>query len=154
MVEKKALFDRLLAEVKKSIECDAAREETLLRICTLLRDRVPYYDWVGFYLVDGDRELVLGPFVGEPTAHIRIAFGRGICGQAAEKKEMFVVQDVSLETNYLSCSSKVQSEIVVPIFKNGEVVGELDIDSHVRSPFTEEDSVFLEEVCGVVSKLF
>lgn len=154
MIGKKALFSHLLAEVERSIEGDAKRDEKLLRICTVLRDHVPYYDWVGFYLVEGDRELVLGPFVGEPTEHVRIAFGRGICGQAAEKKETFVVQDVSKEPHYLSCSPNVQSEIVAPIFKNGEVVGELDLDSHVRSPFTEEDRAFLEKVCGVVSKLF
>lgn len=131
------------------------RDEKLKAICGLLRDGVPYYDWVGFYFVDeSKRALVLGPFAGEPTEHVRIPFGRGICGQAAKRKETFVVQDVSKETNYLSCSPSVQSEIVLPIFRGGEVVGELDIDSHALSPFTQEDRAFLEDVCQMVSELF
>lgn len=85
---------------------------------------------------------------------MRIHFGEGICGQAAERKETFIVQDVSKETNYLSCSLKVKSEMVVPIFKNGKVVGELDIDSHTLSPFTSDDREFLENVCSIVSSLF
>jgi len=116
---------------------------------------VSYYSWVGFYVVDKDRknELVLGPFEGEPTEHIRIPFGRGICGQAAAVRETFLVQDVSKETNYLSCSANVKSEIVIPIFKKGKVVGELDIDSHVLSPFTKEDEAFLKKISEMVSKI-
>lgn len=118
-------------------------------------DNVSHYDWVGFYLVDKTREneLVLGPFEGEPTEHVRIPFGRGVCGQVVELGKTFIVQDVSKETSYLSCSPKVKSEIVVPIFKNGEIVGELDVDSHALSPFTGEDRVFLEKICEIVSKL-
>jgi len=102
----------------------------------LLVENVPHYDWVGFYLVDkAKKELVLGPFVGEPTEHVRIPFGRGICGQAAERRTTFVVQDVSKEGNYLACSPKVKSEIVIPLFKGGEIIGELDIDSHTLSPW-------------------
>ena len=100
------------------------------------------------------KELLLGPFEGEPTEHVKISFSRGICGKAAEIKKTFVVQDVSKETNYLSCSPKVKSEIVVPIFKNGKIAGELDIDSHTPSPFTDEDKAFLEKICEMVSKLF
>jgi GAF domain-containing protein len=116
---------------------------------------VSYYSWVGFYVVDKDRknELVLGPFEGEPTEHTRIPFGRGICGQAAALRETFLVQDVSKETNYLSCSANVKSEIVIPIFKKGKVVGELDIDSHVLSPFTKEDEAFLKKISEIVSKI-
>jgi GAF domain-containing protein len=111
---------------------------------------------VGFYLVDPDspRELALGPFAGAPTEHVRIAFGRGICGQAAEREETFVVQDVSEQTNYLSCSVHVKSEIVLPVFKDGKLVGELDIDSHVVAPFIGADEAFLEAVCDAVAVLF
>jgi GAF domain-containing protein len=106
-------------------------------------------------LVDKDRprELVLGPFEGEPTEHVRIAFGKGICGQAASVKKTFVVQDVSKETNYLSCSSKVKSEIVIPIFRERKFVGELDVDSHVASPFTVKDEIFLTKIAKKVSAL-
>ncbi len=119
----------------------------LQEIADTLRELIPHYNWVGFYItLPGTRTLVLGPFAGQPTEHTRIEFGRGICGQAAERQSTFVVQDVSREDNYLSCSIKVKSEIVVPIFRDGSVIGEIDIDSHRRDAFTEEDSRFLEEL--------
>jgi len=94
------------------------RDEKLETICELLRDGVAHYDWVRFYVVaESKRDLVLGPFAGEPTEHVRIPFGKGMCGQTAEREETFIVQDVSQETGYLSCSLKVQSEIVVPFSK-------------------------------------
>jgi len=102
----------------------------------------------------GNKELVFGPFAGEPTEHVRIPFGDGICGQAAERKVTVIAQDVSKEMNYLSCSPKVQAEIVVPIFKNGELVGELDRDAHTRSPFTLDDRKFPKNICEIVSALF
>ncbi len=150
----KSIFDKLLAEIDRLVSSGLSRDETLLRLCQLLESSVDYYDWVGFYLVEGEKELVLGPFAGEPTEHVRIAFGIGICGQAAKRKETFLIQDVSCETNYLSCSPKVKAEIVVPIFKDGRVVGELDIDSHQLSPFSDEDRDFLEQICRRLSGLF
>jgi L-methionine (R)-S-oxide reductase len=110
---------------------------------------------VGFYAVDKEqnKELVLTSFEGQPTEHISIPFGNGVCGQAALLRKIFVVQDVSKETNYLSCSSKVKSEIVVPIFRNNEFVGELDIDSHLVSPFTFDDETFLTKIAEIVSEL-
>jgi GAF domain-containing protein len=147
---------RLLSNVREIVAQDTPREVALAAICELLAREVPHYDWVGFYLVDPERpqELVLGPFEGAPTEHTRIAFGQGICGQAAATELTFVVQDVSQETNYLSCSPHVRSEIVVPIFKDGAVVGELDIDSHELAPFTDADQAFLEAVCAEVARLF
>lgn len=132
------------------------RDDMLLEICHLLKGAVPHYHWVGFYLVDPHKEdeLVLGPFVGAPTDHTRIRFGQGICGQAAERRETFVIQDVSQETNYLSCSADVKSEIVIPIFKKGKVVGELDVDSHELAAFTAEDRAFLEKTCERLSSFF
>lgn len=148
-------FHSLLGEVQTILDSALGKNEKLQAICQLLSDAVPYYDWVGFYLVDAPKsELVLGPFVGEPTEHVRIAFGQGICGQAADRKETFTVQDVSKETNYLSCSPNVRSEIVVPILKDGETVGELDIDSHQLSPFEPQDVELLEGICEMVSRLF
>ncbi len=146
-------IDSLLLKINEIV--DSSSEDALYDVCKLLRDAVPHYDWVGFYFVSpGKNELVLGPFAGEPTEHVRIPFGKGICGQAAERKETFVVQDVSSEKNYLSCSLNVKSEIVVPVFKNGRIAGELDIDSHTISPFTPNDRKFLEQVCRSVSALF
>ncbi|MFW5872093.1 MAG: carboxymuconolactone decarboxylase family protein [bacterium] len=149
-------FINILKLIEEIVADKGNKEEKLFAICQLLKEKIDYYDWVGFYLVDSnkDRELVLGPFVGAPTNHKRINFGEGICGQAAEKEVSFVVQDVNLETNYLSCSPDVKSEILSPIFKNGNVVGEIDIDSHTLNPFTDEDRVFLESIAELCSKLF
>ncbi|MBN1287967.1 MAG: GAF domain-containing protein [Anaerolineae bacterium] len=152
--DNKARFDALYGEIARIVA--GGGDDRAQAICELLRARVPHYDWVGFYLVDpgSPRELVLGPFAGAPTDHVRIPFGKGICGQAADRKETFIIQDVSWETNYLSCSVHVKSEIVLPIFQNGALIGELDIDSHQVAPFTEADEVFLEGVCDIAADLF
>ena len=146
-------FTSLLDKVDGILHGTQNRDEKLYAVCELLEKEVAHYDWVGFYLVDPEkaRELVLGPFVGAPTEHTNIAFGQGICGQAADTEMTFVIQDVTAETNYLSCSPHVKSEIVVPIFKDGVVAGEIDIDSHVIEPFTDDDQVFLEQVAGTVA---
>ncbi len=156
MIEvKKTTFDILLEKIKVIINSDKKREEKLREICRVLKKEVSHYNWVGFYLVDptNERELILDTFIGEPTEHVRIPFGRGICGQAAEKKKTFIVQDVSKEENYLTCSVKVKAEIVVPIFKDDKLIGEIDIDSHYISPFTEKDKLFLEELSKLVSNI-
>jgi len=126
----------------------------LQRICDYLRSEVDHYDWVGYYLaVPGERLLVLGPFSGAPTEHLRIPYGRGICGQAAELDSTFVVPDVTEQENYLACSLATKAEIVLPVRHNGEFVAELDIDSHTRDPFTQEDTVLLEAVCLITAPL-
>lgn len=130
-------------------------EDLLFRICELLKQEVYHYDWVGFYILNQDiNELVLGPFVGKPTQHTHIAVGKGICGQVAESGLTMVVQDVTQVENYISCGLDVQSEIVVPILKDGKFVAELDIDSHSPAPFTADDSIFLERVCSLLSDRF
>lgn len=155
MKDKQKKSDYILEKIKRTVNSDNDINQKLQEICKLLKDNISHYNWVGFYLIDDSKnELVLGPFEGERTEHIRIKFGDGICGQAAEKMETLIVQDVSKEKNYLSCSIKVKSEIVVPIFKKGKIVGELDIDSHEVSPFTEEDKIFLEKVCEILSVIF
>ena len=154
-MNKNELFNKLLKRIEKVLTEDINDYEKLRKICSLLKKEVDYYDWVGFYVVapDSSNELILGPFEGEDTEHKKIKFGQGICGQAAETKKVFVVQDVSKETNYLSCSPDVKSEIVLPVFKNYKIVAELDIDSYQLSPFTEEDQEFLKKVCNFVSEL-
>ena len=130
-------------------------EKRLLSICELLESNVSYYNWVGFYFKNGDKnELKLGPYVGAPTDHIIIPFGKGICGQVALSNENFVVSDVSAQDNYLACSINVKAEIVVPIFVNGKNIGQIDIDSNTINPFTNADESFLEFVCTQVSKMF
>jgi GAF domain-containing protein len=133
------------------------KEEVMQKIVELLSERINYYNWVGFYLVDNKEldSLILGPYVGEPTEHKTIKFGQGICGQAASAKTTFIVEDVTKEENYLSCSPKTQSEIVVPIFdKKGNIVGEIDIDSHQKEAFNQDDKSFLEEIAKLITDRF
>jgi len=127
--------------------------ERLLQICELLESNIEYYNWVGFYFKNGDKdELKLGPYVGEPTDHIIIPFGKGICGQVALSNENFVVPDVAAQDNYIACSITVKAEIVIPIFVKGENIGQIDIDSNTPDPFTQADERFLEFVCTEIAK--
>lgn len=130
--------------------------DTLLsKTAALLRHEIPHYDWVGFYLLDHEANmLVLGPYKGAPTEHTHIPVGKGICGQVAENSVTMVVQDVSQQTNYLACSMDVKSEIVVPIIKNSHFVAEIDIDSHAYAPFTIEDEKFLAAIAEKLAHLF
>jgi len=152
----KTSFRELVEESKTIVSGEGTRDEKLKRICSLLEENVEIFDWVGFYLVDpdSDRELILGPYVGEETDHTRIPFGKGICGQAANSLETFVVQDVSQEDNYLACSVDVQAEIVIPVMKDDSFVAELDIDSHTKNSISQDHRAMLEEICDIVSQLF
>ena len=143
--------DILKNNVAEIIASEHSKENKLQQICDLLESTVPHYDWVGFYFKNGDKEeLKLAQFTGEPTEHTIIPFGKGICGQVAVSNKNFVVQDVSEQDNYISCGWKVKSEIVIPIFVNGENIGQIDIDSHTANIFTEEDEDLLEFVCREV----
>jgi GAF domain-containing protein len=129
-------------------------EEKLEKVCHLLDQEISYFNWTGFYFKNGDKdELKLGPYVGAPTDHTIIPYGKGICGQVAVSNETFVVPDVHEESNYLSCSIDTKAEIVVPIFKDGQNIGQIDIDSHTVDPFTDEDRELLEWLCNEVSKI-
>jgi GAF domain-containing protein len=140
--------------VSKIIKSNQQIAEKLQEITNLLEASISYYDWVGFYFKNGDREeLKLAQYTGEETEHAIIPFGKGICGQVALSNENFVVQDVSEQKNYISCGWKVKSEIVIPIFVNAENIGQIDIDSHTVNPFTKEDENLLEFVCVEVGKL-
>ncbi|PIC68223.1 GAF domain-containing protein [Sporosarcina sp. P21c] len=107
-------------------------------------------NWVGFYLMDGD-ELVLGPFQGLPAC-IRIPLGRGVCGTVAKTKEGLVVADVNAFPGHIACDAASRSEVVVPLIKNGEVFGVLDIDSPELDRFTEDDLVGLTQVVKALMK--
>ncbi|WP_281541327.1 GAF domain-containing protein [Maribacter aestuarii] len=148
------MFDTLRPKVLAIINSEADTTERLQRICDLLRENIGHYDWVGFYFKNGDKpELKLGPYAGEPTDHTIIPFGKGICGQVAKSNQNFVVPDVKAQDNYIACSFTVKAEIVVPLFVNGENVGQIDIDSNTADPFTEADERFLEFVNAEVAKI-
>lgn len=147
-------IDTLKDRIDQIIATAATTEEKLQQICDYLEAEISYYDWVGFYFKNGDKEeLKLAQFTGEPTEHNIIPFGKGICGQVAISNENFVVQDVTEQDNYISCGWKVKSEIVIPIFVNDENIGQIDIDSHTINPFTKEDELLLEYVCNQVANI-
>ena len=95
----------------------------------------------------------MGPYAGEPTDHTIIPFGKGICGQVAVSNENFVVPDVKAQDNYIACSLHVKAEIVVPLFLNGENIGQIDIDSNTPDPFTIEDEMLLEFINSEVANI-
>ena len=149
----------MLSPLRPKIEAivnseDVEIKKRLQQICDLLRENISYYDWVGFYFKNGTKdELKLGPYSGEPTDHTIIPFGKGICGQVALSNENFVVPDVKAQDNYISCSINVKAEIVVPLFVNGENIGQIDIDSNTTDPFNKDDEEFLEFVNKEVAKI-
>lgn len=148
------MFSSLKADVLQILQKALPADERLQEVCELLKASIPYYDWVGFYFRNGDKEeLKLGPFAGAPTDHTIIPFGKGICGQVAVSNQNFVVPDVKAQDNYIACSLTVRSEIVIPLFKNGVNIGQIDIDSNTIDPFTREDEEFLEFVNAEVAKI-
>lgn len=118
-----------------------------------LDEAVSYYNWTGFYFMNDERlQLEIGPYVGAYTDHTVIPYGRGICGQVAVSGKTFEVPDVHAQDNYLACSLATKSEIVVPIYKGENLVGQIDIDSHELDPFTQEDHDLLEAVANFVAQ--
>ena len=108
-----------------------------------------HFFWVGFYRVIEDK-LVLGPFQG-PIACTRIAYGKGVCGSAWKEQRTLVVPDVDAFPGHIACSSASRSEIVVPVMKEGQVIGVLDIDSDLLNSFDEVDQHYLEQIVGLLT---
>jgi L-methionine (R)-S-oxide reductase len=144
-------FSQILAEM--SAFAGSASDLASLQnfIVEIIPQRLPYYNWTGFYMLDpGDSEtLVLGSFRGAPTEHVRIPVSQGICGAAVAQNDTVIVDDVHSDPRYLACSLETRSEIVVPIRANDAVVGEIDIDSHDLAAFSTQDKEFLEK-CAVI----
>ena len=139
--------------VRAAIAEAAGPDAAAQRVVATLHDRFPHYDWIGVYWVEGS-DLVLGPWVGpEATEHTRIPIGTGVCGAAAESGRTEIVPDVNADPRYLSCFASTKSEIVVPIFHEGEVVGEIDIDGSDLDAFDDTDARFLEEVAAFLAPL-
>lgn len=143
------------AAVEQEIRLELARagdgDEAMTRAVRILAARVPDYTWVGIYRLFGN-ELVLGPFVGKPSPHTHIPVGRGVCGAAAAEKATIVVDDVNADPRYLACSLETRSEIVVPIMRGCEVLGEIDIDSDRPAAFGPADQRMLEVVAAMLSE--
>ena len=137
----------------KKIESLIGREsgtQAMETVVRTLKAEHPDYTWVGIYLLHGN-ELVLGPFVGKPSPHTRIPLGRGICGAAAAERATIIVDDVNADPRYLACSTETRSEIVTPIMLDGDVLGEIDIDSDRPAAFGPDDRALLEQVAALLA---
>jgi putative methionine-R-sulfoxide reductase with GAF domain len=141
----------LLTAIGSAIAAAPNADAAMKQAVRLLKDGIPYYSWVGIYLLDGD-ELELGPFLGKPSPHTRIPLGNGICGAAATEKATIVVDDVNADPRYLACSLETKSEIVVPIIEDGRVLGEIDIDSDTPAAFGDADRRLLEQVAALLAE--
>src|SRR5579863_4395257 len=129
---------KILRSIQRLSETAPDARWLMSETVTLLQRERPHYNWVGIYLLEQNM-LVLGPYVGKPTPHTRIPLNQGICGAAASNGKTLIVDNVHADPRYLACSLETRSEIVVPIAREGRVLGEIDIDSDVAAAFTEED---------------
>ena len=148
-------YAQLSEELNAIAQVADLAEKLMAAIVKLLHQRLPHFNWVGFYMVEkgglsDEPMLVLGPFVGAETPHKRIPLNQGICGAAVSSGQTLVVDDVNADPRYLACSLETKSEIVAPVFARGEAVGELDIDSHAPAAFTEEDRKLVEHCASLV----
>lgn len=147
-------FSELLLQIERLAETASNLAGLQQSMADLIAARLAYYNWVGFYMLDPQdgSMLVLGPFHGAPTQHVRIPVSQGICGAAVAQGETVVVDDVASDPRYLSCSIETRSEIVSPIRVNSKVVGEIDVDSHSLSAFQPADREFLEQCAAIVGR--
>lgn len=148
-------YQQLMSELNELANAAESVEDLMSIIVGRLQERVAHFNWAGFYMIDKGRPgedpmLVLGPFVGAETPHKRIPLNQGICGAAVSTGQTLVVDDVNSDPRYLACSIETKSEIVVPVFLKGAVVGELDIDSHVPAAFSKEDRQLVEHSAALV----
>jgi L-methionine (R)-S-oxide reductase len=141
------LIETVLSAITSAPDAHAALTETV----RLLKAGRAHYTWTGIYLLEGE-ELVLGPYLGKPSPHTRIPLGRGICGAAATEKATITVDDVNSDSRYLACSLDTRSEIVVPIMRGAEVLGEIDIDSDRPAAFGDDDRQLLEAVAHALAR--
>ena len=142
-------FNTVLEQLKALIQGEPSAIANLANASALLNQFMNDINWVGFYLYDGN-ELVLGPFQGLPAC-IRIPLNRGVCGTAASQRRTFVVADVHAFPGHIACDGASNSEIVVPIIKNGELYGVLDIDSPLKNRFDSEEQQFLEQFVEILT---
>ncbi|MEK6455022.1 GAF domain-containing protein [Caldifermentibacillus hisashii] len=151
---KEEQFNLVVKQLTALIEDEDNMIANLSNASALLNQFLERINWVGFYLWDEEKnELVLGPFQGLPAC-VRIPFGKGVCGTAAEKRETLVVPDVNQFPGHIACDANSQSEIVIPMIKNDQLIGVLDIDSPEANRFDEVDKTKLEEfVAALVNHL-
>jgi GAF domain-containing protein len=144
---KEEQYEALLPQIKALLDGEPDLVANLANVAAALKEQFNWL-WIGFYLVKKD-ELVLGPFQG-PVACTRIKKGKGVCGTSWAKAETLIVPDVEKFPGHITCSSLSKSEIVVPLFKNNEVVAVLDADSQMTDHFDETDKKFLEDITKII----
>ncbi|MFI3268250.1 MAG: GAF domain-containing protein [Rikenellaceae bacterium] len=144
------IYEAILPQISALIKYENSRIASLANISAILKEAFNFF-WVGFYIIENS-QLVLGPFQGT-LACSRINFGKGVCGTAWKTKETQLVEDVEQFPGHIACSSLSKSEIVVPIFKNGEVVAILDIDSDKYADFDDIDNLFLNKLCDGIGEI-
>jgi L-methionine (R)-S-oxide reductase len=142
----------LAGRVKRAIASARSTREAVRSAVEAVHESSERYDWTGVYVLEDEGTLVLSHFIGEPTPHTRIPLDQGICGAAAREKQTLIVPDVGADPRYLSCSLRTKSEIVVPIMKDGAVLGEIDIDSHAPDAFGRADREELEQVAALLAE--
>jgi L-methionine (R)-S-oxide reductase len=142
----------ILSEFERLASTTTTSKLLMEKMVQRLHEQMAYYNWVGFYLVDPQHSdfLIVGPFVGSFTPNERIPLDKGLCGAAARHGETIVVNDVSKDSRYLSGSSMVKSEIVVPIFARKALAAELDIESYFADTFTPGEQQFVEACARIV----
>lgn len=147
--------NELLSKIEMLAQSATSADELMKGVVETLQQNMLKYNWVGFYMMDhsgAEPMLNLGQFVGAMTPHTRIPLDQGICGAAAASGKTVVVDDVNKDPRYLACSIETKSEIVVPVFAFGAVVGELDIDSHFAAAFGPEDRQLVEACAKIVGQ--
>ncbi len=148
-------IEEISTELSELAQAVPTAQELMQSMVKLLHERMLKYNWVGFYMLEPGAHppmLVLGAFEGAMTPHTRIPLNQGICGAAASSGQTVVIDDVSRDPRYLACSLETKSEIVVPVFVHGKVVGELDIDSHFPAAFTSEHQDLVQHCAMLVGK--
>ncbi|ALM57324.1 GAF domain-containing protein [Staphylococcus equorum] len=147
---KETNYDLLQKQVASLIEDESNLIAILSNVSALLNDSLDQINWVGFYLIENN-ELILGPFQGHPAC-VHIAIGKGVCGTAVETNESQLVEDVNAFPGHIACDANSKSEIVVPIHKDNQIIGVLDIDAPITNRFSDTDKIALEEIVKVLEQ--
>ncbi len=145
MAEKRFNSGEIIDRVLKTVE----NSENVIKKTVEILKSVPHYTWIGIYLIEGEY-LVLKQHLGRSTEHTRIRIGQGVCGAAVVDEHTIIVPDVNIDDRYIACSAETNSEIVVPIWSGGIIIGEIDIDSDHPDAFDAEDKMMLERVADIL----
>ena len=144
----KEIYETLIPQLNSLLSIEEPAISNLANLTAALKDAFEKISWVGFYLIKDDK-LYLGPFQGKVACTV-IQLGKGVCGTSAQKKETIIVEDVDKFPGHIACDSGSRSEIVIPLIKDRNLVGVLDLDSYQHSAFNETDKIYLEKICSLL----